>query len=123
MVRAEPYAVLGIAPSASDDEVRSAYRTRSLLLHPDLHEGRPEPVRREAQRAMTQLTEAYETVLREREGGHAGARDRPPAASAFYRLGRLAGRARVARVAAEAGEQDGGFAYRLGWLVGRRRPR
>lgn len=123
MVRAEPYAVLGIAPSASDDEVRSAYRTRSLLLHPDLHEGRPEPVRREAQRAMTQLTEAYEAVLREREGGPAAARDRPPAASPFYRLGRLAGRARVTRVAAEAGEQDGGFAYRLGWLVGRRRPR
>lgn len=117
----DPYAVLGIAPSASDEEVRTAYRARSLLLHPDLHQGRPDHVRLEAERAMTQLTEAYETVLRRREGGQAPRRGQQP--PAFYRLGRLAARSRVARTAAEAGVQDGGFAYRLGWLVGRRKGR
>ena len=92
-----------------------------MLLHPDLHQGRPEPVRREAERAMVQLTEAYETVLRDRaagRGGSAPADDRPPLA---YRLGRMAARSKLARDAQVAGEQDGGFAYRLGWLMGRRK--
>jgi len=116
----DPYAVLGIASSVSDEEVRTAYRSRSLLLHPDLHQGRPDHVRLEAERAMTQLTAAYESVLRQREGLRTGRPGQPPA---FYRLGRLAARSRVARTASEAGVQDGGFAYRLGWLVGRRKGR
>ncbi len=121
MTATDPYAVLGVAPSASDEEVRAAYRTRSMLLHPDLHQGRPEHVRREAERAMTQLTEAYEAALAGRK--HGSPRAAAEAPTPFYRLGRLAARARTTRVAAEAGEQDGGFAYRLGWLVGRRRSR
>jgi len=115
----DPYAVLGLEPSASVDEVRAAYRARSMLLHPDLHQGRPEHVRREAERAMTQLTQAYEAALGQRgrvAGPAAGTRE--PVA---FRLGRLAARTRIARDASVAGEQDGGFAYRLGWLVGRRR--
>ena len=118
----DPYAVLGVPPSASDDEVRTAYRSRSMLLHPDLHQGRPEPVRLEAERAMTQLTEAYEAVLAERRRRPRAAGAAPPA-SPFFRLGRLAARSRVTRQAAEAGERDGSVAYRLGWLMGRRRAR
>ncbi len=122
----DPFSVLGVAPSATADEVRAAYRARSMLLHPDLHQGRPEHVRREAERAMTQLTEAYEVALaqRARGGGSAaggaagGAAAKEPVA---YRLGRLAARSRIARDASLAGEQEGRFAYRLGWLVGRRR--
>lgn len=117
----DPYAVLGLGPSASAAEVRSAYRARSMLLHPDLHQGRPEPVRREAERAMRQLTEAYEAALanpgRPVRSAGAGSTKEPVA----YRLGRMAARSRVARDAAVAGDQDGGFAYRLGWLVGRRK--
>ena len=135
---ADPYAVLGIDRTATDEEVHAAYRARSMLLHPDLHQGRPQHVRVEAERAMTQLTEAYETVRRRRAAGRAargggagaagggraaGARSGPAGRSPFYRLGRLASRAGVARAAAEAGEQPGGAAYRLGWLVGRRRAR
>lgn len=116
---ADPYAVLGVEPSATDAEVRAAYRARSLLLHPDLHEGRPEPVRREAERAMAQLTAAYDAVFAER----AGRKGDPAAVPLFRRLGRLAARAQVTRDTAEAGAQDGGVAYRLGWLVGRRRNR
>ena len=120
----DPYAVLGVAPTAGVDEVRAAYRARSMLLHPDLHQGRPDAVRREADRAMAQLTDAYRAILAER--GAAGGRAAEPGTAGtpeapLHRLGRLAARSRVARVAAEAGEQDGGFAYRLGWLVGRRR--
>ena len=123
MTRTDHYAVLGVTPTADDGEVRAAYRARSMLLHPDLHEGRPEAVRQEADRAMAQLTDAYQAILAE-----PGARDEPAGAgiaatpeSPLHRLGRAAARSRTARLAAEAGEQDGGFAYRLGWLVGRRR--
>ena len=121
MAVSEPYAVLGVAPSASDEEVRAAYHARSMLLHPDLHQGRPEAVRQEAERAMAQLIEAYEAVQRARRAGRGAPGADPP--SALHRLGRLAARSRLAREAAEAGERDGGVAYRLGWLVGRRRGR
>ncbi len=104
----DPYAVLGLDPPATADEVRAAYRARSMLLHPDLHEGRPARVRLEAQRAMAQLTEAYEALV--------GAADDDPgssAASAPYRLGRVVGRTGLAG--------DGSVAFRVGRLVGRRR--
>lgn len=147
MTPTDPYAVLGVSPSATADELRAAYRARSLLLHPDLHRERPEHVRREAERAMAQLTDAYRAA-REPAGRAAGRRvagapggrgsgagaytgtagasgggahSGGAAPSAFRRLGRLASRAGVARLAADAAERDGGLAYRLGWLVGRRR--
>ena len=104
----DPYAVLGLDPPATADEVRAAYRARSMLLHPDLHEGRPARVRVEAQRAMAQLTEAYEALV--------GAADDDPGtspASALYRLGGVVGRAGLAG--------DGSVAFRVGRLVGRRR--
>ncbi len=123
----DPYSVLGVAPSATADEVRAAYRARSMLLHPDLHQGRPEHVRREAERAMTQLTEAYEAALARQArggGGPAGGRARGATAAKeplAHRLGRMAARSRTARDASVAGAQAGPFAYRLGWLVGKRR--
>lgn len=127
MTAPDHYAVLGVAPTAGDDEVRAAYRARSMLLHPDLHQGRPDAVRREADRAMAQLTDAYHAILAQR-GASQARTDGPDRARRagtpeppLHRLGRVAARSRLARLAAEAGEKDGGFAYRLGWLVGRRR--
>lgn len=117
----DPYAVLGIAARATDDEVRAAYRARSMLLHPDLHQGRPEHVRQEAERAMTQLTEAYDAIRRERSMDRGPSE--PSAEPLAFRLGRQFGRTKIARDAAVAGEQPGGVVYRLGWLVGRRRRR
>lgn len=114
----DPHAVLGVEPSAGDEEIRTAYRNRSMLLHPDLHEGRPERVRREAERAMTQLTEAYEILTRHASPGSrrrvSNAPDGPSEPSLF-RLGRLVGRA----VKPEAGEGHPTLAFRLGRRLGR----
>ena len=72
--RAEPYShlnlyeVLGIQRGASPEEVRSAYRLRSHMFHPDKYENYPEPLRSqlkaEAAKEFKKLTAAYE-VLRD----------------------------------------------------------
>jgi hypothetical protein len=71
---AEPYShlnlyeVLGIQRGASPEEVRSAYRLRSHMFHPDKYENYPEPLRSqlkaEAAKEFKKLTAAYE-VLRD----------------------------------------------------------
>ncbi len=37
----DPYKVLGIVPSASDDEVKAAYRALARKYHPDNYDGNP----------------------------------------------------------------------------------
>ena len=38
----DPYAVLGVAPSATDEEVKKAYRSLSRKYHPDANVGNPD---------------------------------------------------------------------------------
>ena len=37
----DPYDVLGVAPGASDDEVKKAYRTLCKKYHPDMNIDNP----------------------------------------------------------------------------------
>ncbi|NOY44360.1 MAG: DnaJ domain-containing protein [Deltaproteobacteria bacterium] len=48
------YAVLGVPPDATAEEIRRAYRRRAFELHPDRNGGSPE-----AEEAFKELTEAY----------------------------------------------------------------
>jgi curved DNA-binding protein CbpA len=48
------YEVLGIAPSASTEEIREAYHKRAFQCHPDRHQESEE-----ANKKMQQLNEAY----------------------------------------------------------------
>ena len=63
MTPMDPYSVLGVAPSAGADEVKSAYRARSRLLHPDVHRDAQGHSPQAAHEAFTQLCSAYELAL------------------------------------------------------------
>ena len=60
------YGVLGIERRASQEDVRSAYRLRSHMFHPDKYENYPEPLRTqllaEAAKEFKKLTAAYDTL-------------------------------------------------------------
>lgn len=55
----DPYAVLGVSPRASVDEITAAYRTLAQIYHPDRYVDAPENVQREAERRMQELNQAY----------------------------------------------------------------
>jgi len=59
-----PYQVLGVPPTATDRELRAAYRRLVQLHHPDHNAGSPESARR-----FEEVQEAYAQALRERKAG------------------------------------------------------
>lgn len=64
----DPYEVLGVSPSASDDEVKSAYRELVRKYHPDNYAGNP--LADLAQEKMKEINEAYETITKSRAAGN-----------------------------------------------------
>ncbi len=60
------YAVLEIAPSATDDEVRQAYRRMAMKNHPDKVATLGPEVQKAAEEKFRQIQEAYETIKKER---------------------------------------------------------
>lgn len=58
----DPYKVLGIDRSATDEEVRKAYRRLAMKYHPDKVEGLGEEVKKNAEEQFRQINEAYETI-------------------------------------------------------------
>ena len=66
----DPYSVLGVSPSASDAEVKKAYREMARKYHPDNYHDNP--LSDLAQEKMKEVNEAYNSITRMREGagGH-----------------------------------------------------
>lgn len=60
----DPYQVLGVSPSASDDEVKAAYRALAKKYHPDRNNGSPE-----AEKKMMQINDAYAQIVEMRKNG------------------------------------------------------
>lgn len=65
-----PYEVLGVSPSASDDEIKKAYRDLTRKYHPDANVDNP--LADLAEEKFKEVQEAYDTIMRERSSGNAG---------------------------------------------------
>lgn len=61
-----PYKTLGIDPSATDEEVKKAYRRMAMRYHPDRVENLGEEMKKNATEQFRVINEAYETIKRER---------------------------------------------------------
>ncbi len=65
-----PYAVLGVPESASEEEIKKAYRALSRKYHPDANVNNPN--KDQAEEKFKQIQQAYQQIMREREGGAGG---------------------------------------------------
>lgn len=60
------YTVLEISPSATDEEVKKAYRSMAMKNHPDKVANLGPEVQKAAQEKFQKIQEAYETIKKER---------------------------------------------------------
>ena len=66
----DPYEVLGVSPSASDDDIKKAYRELARKFHPDNYHDNP--LSDLAQEKMKEINEAYDAVTKQRAGAGGG---------------------------------------------------
>lgn len=65
-----PYRVLGVAETASDEQIKAVYRELCKKYHPDL---RPEGVsQQEAEKKMAEINAAYDQIMLSRRGTASG---------------------------------------------------
>ena len=73
----DPYKILGVSPSATDEEIKTAYRELAKKYHPDNYSG--SPIADLAGEKMKEINEAYDTVVAERKrqksGGYSSGAD------------------------------------------------
>ncbi|MBR6918635.1 MAG: J domain-containing protein [Clostridia bacterium] len=63
----DPYQVLGVAPNASDEDVKKAYRNLAMKYHPDNYADNP--LSELAEEKMKEINEAYDQIQKERSSG------------------------------------------------------
>lgn len=64
----DPYSVLGVSQSASDAEIKKAYRELARKYHPDNYQNNP--LADLAEEKMKEINEAYDTITKQRTGGY-----------------------------------------------------
>ena len=65
----DPYVTLGVSRSASDEEIKKAYRELARKYHPDNYANNP--LADLAQEKMKEINEAYSQIEKERSSGSA----------------------------------------------------
>lgn len=68
----DPYSVLGVSRSASDREIKKAYRSESRKYHPDSFANRSKAEADAAAERFKQIQEAYNQIVSERSGSSSG---------------------------------------------------
>ena len=64
----DPYTVLGVSPSATDEAVKKAYRELARKYHPDNYQNNP--LADLAEEKMKEINEAYDTITKQRSSGY-----------------------------------------------------
>ena len=61
----DPYKVLGIAPGATDEEIKRAYRNLSRKYHPDANVNNPD--RAQAEEKFKEVQMAYDQIMKQKQ--------------------------------------------------------
>ena len=69
----DPYKILNVPSTATDEEVKKAYRELARKYHPDNYHD--SPLEDLAQEKMKEINEAYDTIMKMRGGGHGAGRN------------------------------------------------
>ena len=77
----DPYSILGVPRSASDEELKKAYRSLSRKYHPDAKINNPNKDQAEAK--FKEVQQAYDQIMHERQYGSSGTGNTPSDASSF----------------------------------------
>ena len=92
---ADPYRILEVSSSASDEEITKSYRRLARKYHPDINRGNPDAAKR-----MTEINAAYEQIKEQKKNGNS---------SGTYRAGY--GQGREANGQNTSGHTDGPFGF------------
>lgn len=132
----DPYQVLGVKSTASDDEIKRAYRELVKKYHPDHYQNNP--LSELAEEKMKEVNEAYDAIVKMRSNGGyqnygsqqnsgAGRRTNYSSSSAFVQVRQLLDMGNLneaQRLLESSGVRSaewyylmGSVAYRRGWLA------
>ena len=75
----DPYQILNIPPTATDEEVKRAYRDLARKYHPDNYHDNP--LADLAQEKMKEINEAYDQIQKQRKASSAASQSRSATAA------------------------------------------